>query len=130
MESVPASPWTSRTTPDPETTYVVMGTFLPLRGYRYIPRFLADAMKVRRQLAQTDGLIGYALDAKLGRKEFFTVSVWENREALERFSKAEPHATITRVTPERMGPSKFRTWSATGAEVPVAWDTVRRHLAS
>ena len=123
-------PWTARTAPDPDTTYVVMGTFLPLRGYRYIPRFLADSMKVRRQLAQTDGLIGYALDAKIGRKEFFTVSAWESREALERFSKSEPHAAVARVKPKRMGPSKFRTWSAAGAEVPVGWDAVRAHLAS
>jgi heme-degrading monooxygenase HmoA len=130
MEPVPATPWTARTTPDSDATYVVMGTYLPLRGYRYIPRFLADSMKVRRQLAGTDGLIGYALDAKIGRKEFLTVSVWENREALDRFSKEEPHAAITRDKPKRMGPSKFRTWEATGAEVPVGWDAVRLHLAS
>jgi len=127
---VPALPWTARTQPDPDTTYVVMGTYLPLRGYRYIPRFLGDSMKVRRQLAGTDGLVGYSLDAHLGKKEFLTVSVWESREALDRFSRSAPHATITRVKPKRMGPSKFRTWSATGAEVPVGWDTVRAHLAS
>jgi heme-degrading monooxygenase HmoA len=108
----------------------VMGTFLPLRGYRFIPRFLAEAAKIRRQLAGADGLVGYALYAHVLRKEFFTVSVWESREAIERFARAEPHASITRTTPKRMGQSKFRTWSATGGEVPVAWDTVREHLAA
>jgi hypothetical protein len=130
VEPVPATPWTARTPPEPDTTYVVMGTYLPLRGYRYIPRFLADTMKVRRQLAHTDGLIGYALDAKIGRKGFFTVSVWADRNALERFSQSMPHAAITRVNPKRMGPTKFRSWEATGAEVPVSWDTARSHLAS
>jgi len=127
---MPALPWTARTTPDPDTTYVVMGTYLPLRGYRYIPRFLAETTKVRRQLAHTDGLIGYALDATIGRREFLTVSVWESRDALERFSKADPHAAITAVKRARMGPTKFRTWEVSGREVPVGWDTVRDHLAS
>ena len=90
---MPALPWTSRATPHPDATYVVMGTYLPLRGYRFIPRFLADTMKVRRQLARADGLVGYALDAHLLRKEFFTVSVWESREAVERFAPGRaPHS--------------------------------------
>jgi hypothetical protein len=31
---MPALPWTTRTTPDPEAAYVVMGSKLPLWGYR------------------------------------------------------------------------------------------------
>src|SRR5262245_28658132 len=127
---MPASPWTTKTAPAPEATYVVMGTYLPLRGYRFIPRFIAESMKIRRQLAGADGLVGYALDAHLLRKEFFTVSVWESQHALHRFARSEPHASITRTKRARMGPSKFRTWSATGGDVPVAWDTVRDYLAS
>jgi len=127
---MPALPWTAHATPDPDATYVVMGTYLPLRGYRFIPRFLADTMKVRRQLAGADGLVGYALDAHLLRKEFFTVSVWESREAVERFARAEPHTAVARTTPKRMGHSVFRTWTASGRDVPVAWDVARIHLAS
>jgi heme-degrading monooxygenase HmoA len=127
---MPAQPWSARSTPDPDATYMVMGTFLPLRGYRFIPRFLAQTMQIRRQLAAAEGLVGYALDAHLLRKEFSTVSVWESAEALQRFARAEPHASITRTKPERMGPSKFRTWSAAGRDVPVSWNAVRAHLAN
>ncbi len=127
---MPALPWTARTTPDPDTTYVVMGTYLPLRGYRFVPRFLRQTMQIRRQLGAAEGLVGYALDAHLLGKEFLTVSAWESSEALERFARAEPHASITRTTPKRMGPSKFRTWSAPGRDLPVGWDAVRAHLAS
>jgi heme-degrading monooxygenase HmoA len=127
---MPALPWAPRTPPDPDTTYVVMGTYLPLRGYRFIPQFLAQTMQIRRQLGAAEGLIGYALDAHPLRKEFLTVSVWESSEALQRFARTEPHASITRTKPKRMGPSKFRTWSALGREVPVSWDAVRAHLAS
>lgn len=127
---MPALPWTSRTTPDPEATYVVMGSRLPLRGYRYIPRFLAHSMKIRRQLAGADGLVGYALNARLVHKEFWTVSVWESRDHLERFAKADPHAGIIRTKPERMAESKFVFWTCHGADTPVGWDTVAAHLES
>jgi heme-degrading monooxygenase HmoA len=125
---MPALPWTTRTTPQPDATYTVMGSRLPLRGYRFIPRFLAHTMKIRRQLAHADGLVGYALDARLLHKEFLTVSVWESKEHLERFARADPHAGITRTKHQRMGPSRFVFWTVTGADVPVPWDGVRARL--
>jgi hypothetical protein len=125
---MPALPWTSRTTPDPDATYVVMGSRLPLRGYRFVPRFLAHSMRIRRQLAGADGLIGYALNARLSHKEFWTVSVWQSRDELERFAAANPHAEIIRTKPERMGQSKFVFWTCVGHDVPIGWDVVAEHL--
>jgi hypothetical protein len=125
---MPALPWTSRTTPDTDAAYVVMGSSLPLRGYRFVPRFLAHSMKIRRQLARADGLIGYALNARLIQKEFWTVSVWTSRDELERFASADPHATIIRTKPERMAQSKFVFWTCVGREVPIGWHVVAEHL--
>ncbi len=73
---MPALPWKQISTPEPNTEYVVMGSSLPVRGYRFIPRFLLQSLRVRRQLAGTPGLVGYGLDARLAHKEFRTVSVW------------------------------------------------------
>jgi heme-degrading monooxygenase HmoA len=125
---MPALPWTSRAAPDPEATYVVMGSKLPLLGYRFIPRFLAHSMKIRRQLASTDGLIGYALNARLAHKEFWTVSVWQSRDELERFATTDPHATIIRTKSERMAESKFVFWTCRGRDLPVTWSVVAEHL--
>jgi hypothetical protein len=105
-----------------------MGSHLPLRGYRYVPRFLLHSLKIRRQLAQADGLIGYALNAQLLRKEFWTVSVWRTRDDLERFAKANPHSTITQTKPRRMAESAFVFWTCEGRETPVAWDVVAEHM--
>jgi hypothetical protein len=127
---MPALAWTSRSTPDPQATYVVMGSRLPLRGYRFIPRFLAHSMKIRRQLATAEGLIGYALNARLVHKEFWTVSVWQERDDLERFAAANPHATIIRTKPERMAQSKFVFWTCEGRDVPIAWPAVAKHLSA
>jgi hypothetical protein len=125
---MPALPWTSRSTPDPEASYVVMGSRLPLRGYRFIPRFLAHSMKIRRQLATAEGLIGYALNARLAHKEFWTVSVWQARDDLDRFAAANPHATIIRTKPERMAQSKFVFWTCQGRDVPIPWAGVSERL--
>jgi heme-degrading monooxygenase HmoA len=127
---MPALPWTSRTTPDLDATYVVMGSKLPLRGYRFIPRFMAHSLKIRRQLAGANGLVGYALNARLTRKEFWTVSVWESKDDLERFAAANPHATIIKTKTERMGESRFVFWACQGGDVPITWDTVAEHLTA
>jgi Domain of unknown function (DUF3291) len=125
---MPALPWTTRTPPNPDTTYVAMGSRLPLRGYRFVPRFLVHTMKIRRQLAGAEGLIGYALNARLPQKEFWTVSVWRSRDDLERFAGADPHARIIRTRRERMAPTTFVFWTCTGGDVPVGWDAVAERL--
>jgi hypothetical protein len=57
-----------------------MGSRLPLRSYRDIPAFLLWTLRIRRQLAGTAGVVGYALDAHLLRKTFWTVSAWTGAE--------------------------------------------------
>ena len=125
---MPTLPWTQRSEPEPEATYVVMGSRLPLRGYRFIPRFMADAIKIRGQLANADGLVGYALNARLTHDEFWTVSAWQTKDDLERFAAADPHATIIRTKPERMGQTRFVFWTCLGRDVPIGWDDVAAHL--
>jgi heme-degrading monooxygenase HmoA len=122
---MPALPWTTIAPPDPARTYVAFATKLPLTRHRHIPGFLRDSQRVRRQLAGAPGLLGYALLAGLGAKTFWTVSVWEDEQALRAFSAAEPHRNVTRRTPARMGQSAFRTFAVTGAEIPLPWSDVR-----
>ena len=127
---MPALPWTSITEPDPDHKYVGFATRLPLTAHRYVPGFLRDTMRIRRQLAASPGLVGYALLAELRAKTFWTVSVWEDEPSLRAFAAAEPHREVTRRVPARMGQSVFRTFAVKGADVPLAWDDVRRRLAA
>jgi len=73
---MPALPWTAFSPPDPDREYRVMASRLPLARYRDMPGFLSATMAIRAQLARTSGLVGYALDAHLARKTFYTVSAW------------------------------------------------------
>ena len=72
---MPALPWLERQPIDPQRQYVAMASRLPLKSYRFIPGFMRDTMRIRRQLGQAAGLVSYTLNAGLARKTFWTFSV-------------------------------------------------------
>jgi heme-degrading monooxygenase HmoA len=123
-------PWTTLTEPAADREYVVMASRLPLARYRHIPSFLRATNVIRKQLAKSEGLVGYALDAHLFSKTFFTVSAWDSQGALERFSHADPHRDRVAATRPRMQPTTFLFWTVCGSELPIKWDEVRRRIAA
>jgi hypothetical protein len=125
---MPKLPWASVHEVDPDTEVTVMGSRLPLRRYRDIPAFMGATLRIRRQLARSEGLVGYALDAQLTRKTFWTVSAWTDPAALDRFDRADPHRASTRAIKPRMEPSTFVFWTGRAADLPVAWHEVRRRV--
>jgi hypothetical protein len=86
-------------------------------------------MAIRAQLARSDGLIGYALDAHLTRKTYYTVSAWDSQGALDAFGRADPHRSRVRMIRPRMRPTTFTFWTAAGADLPVSWTEARRRIA-
>jgi hypothetical protein len=119
---VPALPWVQRQETEPERVYLAMASRLPLAHFRSIPGFLRDTMRIRRQLARSDGLVGYGLNAQLARKTFWTFSVWTDRASLDAFAAAEPHrGTMRRLRP-RMGESRFHFLEVAGAALPSTWE--------
>jgi hypothetical protein len=126
---MPALPWTTFSAPEPSREYVIMASRLPLARYRDVPGFLSAAMAIRAQLARTDGLIGYALNAQLGRKTFWTVSAWASQDDLDAFSRADPHCSRVSVIRPRMLPTTFTFWTAPGSDLPLSWTRIRRRIA-
>ena len=51
---------------------------LPLNTFRALAEFMRYAFQTRRQLADSDGLIGYSLDANVPGRKFWILSVWED----------------------------------------------------
>ena len=122
---MPALPWAQRRAVEPGRTYVAMASRLPLRRRRSIPGFLRDTLAIRRQLARADGLVGYALDAELARKTFWTFSVWEDQASLDAFASSDPHrAIIGRLRP-LMGPTRFEFFQIPGSDLPLTWDQMK-----
>ena len=130
-EPMPALPWTTITTPDPARTYVGFATKLPLTAPPAHPRVPARH-PARAPPARPTPPVSSATRCwpNWAAKTFWTVSVWEDEPALRAFAAAEPHRSITRRSPGRMGASRFETFAVAGTDVPLDWADVRRRLAS
>jgi heme-degrading monooxygenase HmoA len=122
---MPALPWTKRQAVDPGRTYLAMASRLPLRRRRSIPGFLRDAVAIRRQLARAHGLVGYALDAELSRKTFWTFSVWDDQASLDAFAASDPHRAITRRLQPLMAQTRFEFFPVLGSDLPMTWDQMK-----
>jgi len=117
-----AFPWVERLTIDPDRDYVAMASRLPLKLHRSIPGFLRDTLEIRRQLAETPGLVGYALNAQLARKTFWTFSVWNDRASLDAFAVSDPHRRIIQRLQPRMDHTRFAFFEIPGSDLPMTWD--------
>ena len=112
---MPALPWVKGHSIDANGNYVAMASRLPLKSYVSVPGFLRDVLKIRRQLANTPGLVGYALNADLARKTFWTFSVWDDQASIGAFAAIDPHRRIARALQRRMGASKFKFFPIAGS---------------
>ena len=124
---MPDLPWTSSRTPERDTEYLVLLTYLPLRRFRTLPAFFRLILAVQRQLAGTAGLVGYTLRARLFSRRFWTLSVWESEDALKRFVVAQPHRDTMRKLRGKMGETTFTRWPVSGSDLPPSWeDAIKR----
>ena len=114
--------WNSLGTAQPDQEYLALLTYLPLKKYRTIPRFLGYAKRVEAQLANTKGLIGYSLRAKFMQHSFWTLSVWESEETLQAFVHKGFHEGIMKVLMPDMAVPNFVRWKIKGSACPPSWE--------
>jgi hypothetical protein len=58
----PALPWKSFATAESDKEYPALWSRLPLATFRAMPKFFGFFSGIRRQLAESEGLIGYSMD--------------------------------------------------------------------
>ena len=90
--------------------------------YRTVPRVLRNTRRIEAQLAESDGLVGYALRAKLFRRRFWAVAVWESDESLQAFVDSDPHAGVKTSLKGEMEESWFETFDVKSEEIPIDID--------
>ena len=112
------SPWKWSTSLEPEREYLVLASSIPPNSRRSTWRLFRGASAVRKQLAATDGVIGFSLLARPIRKQYATLSVWTGEDALAKFAGADPHHDLMRSLTPEMGPTKFVRWTIRGARRP------------
>lgn len=121
------SPWKSVRPLEAGREYLVLASSIPTRRLASTFRMFAGASAVRRQLEGAEGLVGFSLLARPLRKQYATLSVWADDEALATFTSARPHAELMSALAPEMGPTKFVRWMIDGFDGPPSWtDAVRR----
>lgn len=121
-------PWKSFAAPRDDKEYVALLSFLPLKRYRKIPKFAGLTMETMSQLTKSHGLIGYSLGAELLRKRFWTLSAWEDQQALMDFVEQIPHSRIMQELAPHMGKTQFARWTVRASEIPIPWARALEHL--
>ena len=118
---MPTKPWATVSQADPDREYLVPLTELPLQRFRDLGAFLLYTWRIRGQLRHTPGLLGYSLRARILKRQFWTLSVWDGEAALHQFVIENPHGQVMTALREKMDRTRFVRWSIRGSESPPGW---------
>ncbi len=105
-----------------------MASRLELRRLRDVPSFLAAALRIRRQMLGSPGMLGVSLIASPARRTFWTLSAWQDQASLTAAVGRHPHREIMKRFRPRMAGSSFVTWTAQATALPIGWDDALRRL--
>ncbi len=101
--------------------YLALLSYLPLKRYSAIPKFLKYVSKIDQQLQTANGLIGYSLQAQPLLRKFWTLSVWEDSDALMAFVRSIPHGDVMKLLASDMDQTNFAQWKIQGSAIPPDW---------
>jgi hypothetical protein len=111
-------------------SYVVMASHLPLSKLNSTVRFLRAVGAIRKQLADAEGLVGYALRAKPLARDYWTLSVWSDHSALQAFMRAAPHVRLMSSLRPLMGATKFVQWEIAASDGRPSWAGALERLSA
>lgn len=123
------SPWKQLQPLESDRQYLAFASRIPPRSYKLTPQLFKGAGEVRKQLERTPGLVGFSLLARPLRKQYGTLSVWENEEALRTFAASQPHGRYMADLAPEMGDTKFVQWTIRGSEGRPSWREAMQRLA-
>lgn len=120
--------WESFAKTSPDREYLALISYLPLKRFWMIPKFLVYMQAIQNQLRKSRGLIGYSLLAHFLHRRFWTLSVWEDEKALMEFVRNLPHSQVMLTLTPHIDKTKFVQWRIRGSAVPVTWEEGFRQL--
>jgi heme-degrading monooxygenase HmoA len=122
------SPWKTTSVLDPDVEYVVLASSIPPKSIGSTWKLFRGSRAVRRQLLNTDGVMGFSMLAEPLRKHYATLSVWRDEAALDDFARARPHDQLVAALAPEMGETKFVRWTASGAAGRPSWKEALERL--
>ena len=130
---MPAIKWTpiGKEEPDPGRDYIALITYLPLTTHWIIPKFLYLTGQIQKQLGKSEGAVGYSLIAYTLKKEFWTMSVWEDDDSLSKFVKTGAHLRTMRELSRYLSDKRrFVKVNVIGRDIPLPWDKAKGFVRS
>jgi hypothetical protein len=112
-------PWKASSLPG-DGPVTVMASRLELHRLRDVPPFLGAALRIRRQMLGSPGALGLSLIARPLHRTVWTLSAWQDQTSLEAATGREPHRQLMKRFRPRLAGSRFVTWTATAADLPIA----------
>jgi heme-degrading monooxygenase HmoA len=122
------SPWKTMTALDPGVEYLVLASSIPPKRISSTWKLFRGSRAVRRQLLDTDGVMGFSMLAEPLRKRYATLSVWRDEAALDDFARAHPHDQLVAALAPEMGETKFVRWTTSGAAGRPSWKEALERL--
>jgi len=126
---MPTLRWTTVSTPAPDAEAFVMASRFEVRSFKDVPRFFLRSLAAWKQVSGAPGAYGASLIAQPLKRTFWTLSAWEDQDALYTYARTEPHKSIMTGLRPTMKDSVFTFWQTTAADLPVDWTEARRRLA-
>ncbi|MPY61155.1 DUF3291 domain-containing protein [Streptomyces spongiae] len=125
---MPTLPWTIPNPPPLHGTAFVMASRFEVRSLRDVPRFFLRSLAAWGQVRTAPGAYGASLVAEPLKRVFYTLSAWEDRDALYTYARTEPHRGIMTSLRSTMSASTFTFWEVETSGLPITWDDARRRL--
>jgi hypothetical protein len=125
---VPTLPWVKPNPAQPNTRAFVMASRLEVKSIKNVPGFFLKALSAWGQVRSAPGALGASLEAQLLKGVFFTLSAWEDKEALYTYARTEPHKSIMIGLRSTMRSSTFTFWEVPVEELPIAWKDAKARI--
>ncbi|MET9427805.1 MULTISPECIES: DUF3291 domain-containing protein [unclassified Streptomyces] len=125
---MPTLPWITPNPATPHTRALVMASRFEVRSLSDVPRFFLQSLRAWRQVRSAPGALGASLIAQPLKRTFYTLSAWENRDALYTYARTEPHHSIMTGLQSTMRTSTFDFWEVPAEELPITWGDAKRRL--
>ncbi|MFI2435798.1 DUF3291 domain-containing protein [Streptomyces sp. NPDC018693] len=126
---MPTLPWTRINTPAPDAEAFVMASRFEVRSLTDVPRFFLKSLAAWKQVSGAPGAYGASLIAQPLKRTFWTLSAWQDQEALHAYARTEPHRSIMIGLRPTMKDSVFTFWQAPASELPIDWSDAKRRIA-
>lgn len=113
----PSVPWSWKKGLDSTRAYVVQLTYFEVpRDKMERFRLLAVVQELTRDLVEAPGIAGFSLHEDVATARYWTMSVWEDSESLDAFTRGTAHASVVASMRGLVREARFVRWETRGLE--------------